>query len=208
MRLCYESCYVAATDSSGAWAFASVPTADYALQAVVLGDSSYATPHAIVMLGSGENRRLTDEYVIHPFATRTELPEGSAVEVEGDGIVIEAQQEALQEGSYTPDWASYYVATVEVDPADAGLPWDGLTGTPVAMWYLGNFDMTVDPAFSFTTTRDYGLAPGTTVEIWSTSNEDHGWIYGGNATVTTDGRIAADPGSGIQRLTTLVLTIP
>jgi hypothetical protein len=144
--------------------------------------------------------------MVPAFDTKAEVPTGGSMMVEGDGITIDAIQSSMTEGSYTPDYNEFYVSTVEVDPASAGLPWDGLTGTPVAMWYLGNFDMTAEPSFPFSTASDYGLAPGTRLQIWSTSSEDKEWVSGGSATVTDDGKIVSDAGSGIRKLTTLVLT--
>ena len=127
--------------------------------------------------------------------------------IEGDGITIDAVQSSMVNGAYTPDYEQWYVATVELDPAAAIFSSDKLTGTPVAMWSLGNFDITAEPSFPFSTASDYGLAAGTTVQIWTSSNEDHDWISGGSATVTDDGRIVSDNGSGIRKLTTLVLTV-
>jgi len=206
MRLCYETCRTANTDGGGAWTFSGVENVDHTLQAVVLGDTSYAVPHSIVMLRDDESRSMAESYRIDSFVTKTDLTEGGTADVSGDGITIDAVQASITAGSYTPDYGEYYVATVEVDPATAGLSWDGLDGSPVAMWYLGNFDSTVDPPFPFTTESTYGLDVGSKVNIWSTSSEEHAWVSGGTGTVTEDG-IVTDGGSGIRKLTTLVLTV-
>jgi hypothetical protein len=206
MRLCYEVCLDTRADSSGNWSFNGVGNVDHTLQAVVLGDTSYAIPHAITSLRDDESRALTTDVIVPKFAAKTELTTGSPTTVEGDGIIIEAMQGSIEQGSYTPDRDQFYVASVEMPATDAGIPWDGVPGTPVAVWFLGNFDSTVEPSFPFRTTSTYGLEVGTVVQVWSSSNEDHGWVSGGSATVTADG-IVSDPGSGIRKLNTLVLTI-
>jgi hypothetical protein len=202
MRLCYGTCRVTNTDASGAWSYEGVENLDHTLQAVVLADTSYAVPHSVVMLRDDETRTLTEPLRMTKFVTNTDVS-GTAT-VDGDGITIEADRSTMTQGAYTPDYDQYYVATVEVDPATAGISWDGLVGTPVAMWYLGNFDTTLSPSAPFTTASSYGLEDGAKVEIFVTSNEDHGWISGGTATVA-DGKIISDTGCGIPKLNTMVL---
>jgi hypothetical protein len=90
-----------------------------------------------------------------------------------------------------------------MDPAEAGISRDALPGEPLAMWYLGNFDTTVAPAWPFRLADDLGLEVGATLQVWSTSNEDKTWIQTGTATVTSEGKIESDVGGGITKLTTL-----
>jgi hypothetical protein len=206
MRLCYDLCITATTDASGAWSFTEAANVDHTLQAVVLGDTSYAIPHSIVMLRDDENRALEGSYRLPQFQSKQDLPASGGTTVTGDGITIEGLQSSMTAGYYTPDYEEWYVSTVEVDPATSGLSWDGLEGTPFAMWYLGNFDITVEPGFPFQTDKTYDLPVGTVVQVWSTSSEDKGWVSGGTALVTEDG-IVSDSGGGIRKLTTLALTV-
>jgi len=73
------------------------------------------------------------------------------------------------------------------------------------MWYLGTWNTTVDPAWSFRTTEDSGLEPGTELKIMAADYLGLQWIDGGTATVQGDGTIESNAGSGIPMLSTLVL---
>ena len=69
---------------------------------------------------------------------------------------------------------------------------------------LGNFDGELAPPWPFSTTSTYGLAEGSQVEVYALDNVSKSWLPGGTATVGADG-ITTDAGSGLPRLTTLIL---
>lgn len=204
VRLCYYSCKTYEADASGGFEYVDVEGGvTHTLQAVKLGDTSWAIPNALVSLEPDADRTLDTAFTIVQYETTTPLS-GQAT-VEGDGITIEADEDGYLAGVYSPDPSNVWVATVEIDPTLAGLPTDGMAGTPVAMWYLGNFDAELDPPWAFSTTSDYGLDAGTTLDIYTLDNIGKQWLSGGTATVGNDGGITTDAGSGLPRLTTMIL---
>jgi hypothetical protein len=79
----------------------------------------------------------------------------------------------------------------------------------VAMWYLGQFDVHVTNPWPFTATNDYGLEPGTQLDILVMDYGNQAWAIGGTATVSKDGKtIVSDAESGIPVLSTLLLVDP
>jgi hypothetical protein len=203
MRLCYHVCIPVDTDASGNFSFSGAEgDVTHTLQAVTLGDTSYAVPNSLLSLAADEERTLSAPLVVHPFATKEGL--SGAATVVGDGITIEADAAGYVAGIYTPDLDNTFVATVEVDPTSAGLPADGMPGTPIAMWYLGNFDAEIDPGWAFSTSSTYGLAEGAKVDAYVLDNIGKEWLGAGTATVAGE-RIVSDAGAGLPRLTTLIL---
>ena len=206
VRLCYHSCRAVLADGSGAFSYENVEAVGQTLQAVVLGDLGYATPNALVVVPADEARTLDDPIVVPTFATSEAL--SSAAEIAADGgLVIQADPDAMTVGSYTPT-TDLFVASRQMDPSAAGLPFDELDGEVVAMWYLGDFDVTASPAFPFTVSGLDGLTPGEQLEVRTLSNEDKAWTLDGTATVGEDGTVTSDDGGGIAHLTTMLLVRP
>lgn len=203
VRLCYYSCKTYDSDASGGFEYIDVEGGvTHTLQAVQLGDTEWAIPNALVTLDPDADRTLDTAFTIVEYSTKVALS-GQAT-IEGDGITIEADEAGYVSGIYSPDPSNTWVATVEIDPSLAGLPADGMAGTPIAMWYLGNFDAEIDPPWGFTAADTHGLEAGTKLDIYALDNIGKQWLSGGTATVG-EGGITADSGSGIPRLTTLIL---
>ena len=81
---------------------------------------------------------------------------------------------------------------------------EGIEGTVVAAWYMGNFDSHLEPAWSFVVGSDYGLTEGTSLRIYTADYAAAGWHEDGTATVT-NGQIVSDEGSGMAYLSHLIL---
>ena len=203
VRLCYYSCKTYDSDASGGFEYIDVEAGvNHTFQAVQIGDTSWAIPNSLVTLEPDTERTLETAITIVPYTTTTPLT-GQAT-IEGEGITIQADESGYVSGVYSPDPSNVWVATVEIDPGLAGLPADGMPGTPVAMWHLGNFDAELDPPWGFSTANTYGLQPGATVGVYTLDNIGKEWLSGGTATVGEQG-ITTDDGSGLPRLTTLIL---
>jgi len=203
VRLCYYSCKTYDSDASGGFEYIDVEGGvTHTLQAVQLGDLDWAIPNALVTLEPDADRTLETAFTIVEYTTKESL--SGQASVVGDGITIDADEAGYVTGIYSPDPTSTWVATAEIDPGLAGLPDDGMPGTPVAMWYLGNFDAEIDPPWGFTTSSSYGLEAGTKVDVYTLDNLGKQWLSGGSATVG-EGGITTDDGSGLPRLTTLIL---
>ena len=55
------------------------------------------------------------------------------------------------------------------------------------MWYLGEFNVELTNPWPFTATNDYGLAPGTVLDVLAMDYNRQAWASGGTATVSKDG---------------------
>ena len=209
MRLCYEQCLVANTDTAGNFVFENVDAHDgHLLQAVALGQLDVSTPHSVINLAEDEQRTLEADLTITDFVTWDEMSGGASdYTLDGGLKVLGASASDLTYGSYTPDPTQDYVASVRMDPGTSGLPMDGLPDGAVvkAMWYLGNFDAEIDGGWSFALSDSLGLTPGAQLQIFATDNIHKGWTAGGTATVQEGGTTTSDTGSGIPLLTTFVL---
>jgi hypothetical protein len=140
--------------------------------------------------------------VVVPYDARRDINAAGAVT--SGVLTVQADPAGFTEGLYTTDYGEVYFAAVSVDPASAGVPLDTLSGTPVAMFHLGNYDGVLSPAWPFSVEGTFGLTEGQTVEIFAVDNATKTWASGGTATVTATG-IQSGNGSGIPFLTTLVL---
>ena len=197
MRLCNDSCYMAETDDDGSFSFGYLSEGAYTLQAVDFINADRSTPHAIVNVDLG--LRIFQDWLIPEFAMGTALTDPATVLLDG-GLTVVADAAALSSGLYAvSDEAS--VRSVMVDPAESGLPQDGLDGEIAAMWYLGTYDLQVSPPWPIGGTI---ALPAGTYGVWTADNETKSWIRGGAVTVDSAGVVGLQSG-GLARLTTLVL---
>ncbi|MDP6933536.1 MAG: hypothetical protein QGG40_11500, partial [Myxococcota bacterium] len=125
------------------------------------------------------------------------------VELDG-GLAVTADPEGVSRGTYSPS-EEPFIASVWVDPQESGVPLEGIDGTVVGVWYLGNYDLQLDPSWPLGGTLD--LDEGTELQVWTASNSDKAWIDEGVLTVGADGSLAQTGGEGISQLTTLLLVL-
>jgi hypothetical protein len=207
-----EVCYPS-FPSKGAYTFVCLGADDYAFEVfpAVKGER-YPNPSSPVTMVKGQHRTF-DPVVLEPFVDVYEDFTAGTYEIEG-GLTIDADPADMQNtsGGLTPEG---FLAGM-VAPFEWGLPIDDEKlpaadqgGELVAMWYLGEFDVTLSNPWPFTATNDYGLAPGTVLDILAMDYGSQAWAVGGTATVSKDGKlIVTDPGSGIPVLATLLLVDP
>ena len=201
-RLCFNSCRAVTTEPDGSYSFDDADAVMQDFQAVKLGDLDYSTPNGPVMVNENEVRTL-DDITIPEWGAKQTLT--SAADVAGDhGLTISADPSGMSMGGYSQT-SDTFVATAWVDPSASGLPFDGITGEVIGMWYLGNFDFVVDPAWSFQVDSDLGLNVGDSVQVLLADTTEHEWRDAGTATVDSDGVLKSDTGGGISLLTTLLL---
>jgi len=197
MRLCNDSCYMAESDGDGAFSFGYLSEGSYTLQAVDAVNADRATPHAIVIVEMGA--RTLQDWRIPEFAVATELTTPETVLLDW-GLTVAADAAALSSGPYAiSDVAA--VRSVWVEPAESGIPRDGLDGEITAMWYLGTYDLQVSPPWPIGGTI---ALPAGTYGVWTADNATKSWIRGGVVMVDSDGVVGLKSG-GLERLTTLVL---
>ena len=202
MRLCHSSCYVASSDADGVYEFPGVEASAYTLQAVVTGDETYGTPTTPITLEADTTREL-GAWVVPQFTTSETITGASEVELEG-GLTVTADPDAVSRGTYSvSDEASVW--SVRVEPDEAGILLEGIEGTVVGLWYLGNYDLQLEPAWSLGGVLELGLDAGTELQVWTASNADKGWSDNGVVTVGENGTLTQSEGVGLSQLTTLLL---
>ena len=204
VRLCDTVCLLGTLDGSGGFTFSKAGASTHAFEVVMLGQQeTYGTPLAPIVLAPGEDRVLDATVRVYEFVDRTDMTTATTVSADG-GLTITAFPTSMSPTVNSPS-TDTYVASVRVDPSEAGLPIDGVEGTVVGQWYLGNFESTVDPAWAFEVANDFGLDAGTSLRIYGANYDEKAWVEGGTATVGDDGVTTSDSGSGIPMLTTLLL---
>lgn len=181
-------CYPEGTLSPGMYAFKVVP----------FGYEYHATPLSFITIGE-EDLILEQPILVPAYEVEEELSDG--VFDAGHGLEIDV----LSEG-FTPYFGSEeYLSAVYIDPVESGLPINDLdVEKVVGMWYLGSFDASIDPKWSFQV-KGTELPQGTRVKILNSSYADKKWLDVGSATVGTDGVLYSDVHSGIAILSTLIL---
>jgi hypothetical protein len=198
VRLCLDSCIPYMTGKDGDFGFAVAADGTYAWHAPKLGDTTYATPFAPLDLIAGEKRSL-GSITIPEYAATAD----SAGEVDLDGLTVDFDPGALAVGGYSFDTTAFIGAT-QMDPAGDVIPFDGIDGTVVGLWYLGNYDFSADPAFDITIDGEaLGLSEDDPVTIFNANTHVYGWDETGTATVT-DGLITV---SGALHYTSALLVV-
>ncbi len=212
VQMCSSATCFPSLPSNGAYEFECLYANDYAFE-IAPTDTGvrYPNPAAPVTIATGENRTMPD-VVLEPFTDVYEDIDAGTYEIDG-GLSIEADPADMSfELGGTPEG---FLAGM-VAPFDWGLPIDDEKlpvadqgGTLVAMWYLGEFNAKLANPWPFTASNDYGLAPGTVLDVLAMDYNRQAWASGGTATVSKDGLwIETDPGSGIPVLATLLLVDP
>jgi hypothetical protein len=198
--------------TDGAYEFSCLGATDYAFEIAPTGkDGRYPNPSAPVTMTKGETRAM-DDVVLAPFTDVYEDFTADTYDFDG-GLSIDADPADMfvEIGGKPTGFLAGMVA-----PFDWGLPIDDEKlpvadqgGTPIAMWYLGEFNIGLTNPWPFSATNDYGLKPGTVLDVLAMDYNRQAWTSGGTATVSKDGAlIVSDAGSGIPVLATLLLVDP
>jgi hypothetical protein len=212
VQMCSSATCFASTWKDGGYTFPCLYENDYAFELAPLKTSPrYPEPSSPVTIYTGKNRTF-GPVVLEPFTDVYEDFTAGTYDFDG-GLSIDADP-AEMSGGVTGKPEGFLAGMVA--PFEWGLPIDDdklpegdQGGTLVAMWYLGQFDVHVTNPWPFTATNDYGLEPGTQLDILVMDYGHQAWAMGGTATVSKDGKmIASDAGSGIPILSTLLLVEP
>ena len=170
----------------------------YSLKIVPFGMEEHATVLGLQAVGQ-EDINLEVPIFVPEFTHFQDVEDGTFDA--GDGLFIN-----VEVNGYDFDWdPSGQIASVAVDPFEAGLPLNGIEPEQiVGMWYLGTFDAVVSPLWTFEF-HNAELPAGTTLKILTGSYSDRKWVDNGTATVGEDGVVRVDGDSGISILSTLLL---
>jgi len=204
VRMCSMYCITKEADESGNFAFEALAGDYYAFDLETHAVEDHATLLTFLEIAQEEVRTLDMPVVLPQYTHSSNLTSSAEITIAAN-LIIDADPSGYSAplGS-TDDTPS--VAGVSMEPGTAGLPLESTQGQVYAMWYLGTWNAEIEPAWSFRTTEDSGLEPGTSFNILAGDYLNLTWIDGGTATVQNDGTIASDSGSGIPMLSTLVLT--
>ena len=82
---------------------------------------------------------------------------------------------------------------------------EGAEGDVVGIWYLGNFDLLIDPGWTIGGAPELGLAEGDVVKAYSANNAGKAWKEEGVLSVGADGTLTMTEGNGLSMFTTLIL---
>ena len=200
MRLCMDSCVTAGTEDDGSFSFSRIDVGTHTLQAVSFSDPLHSTPHALITVQDGDERVLAD-WVLPPFLSWEALESSSNVELDG-GLTLAADPTGLSTGPYSAS-SDAFIAAVRVIPATSGLPLDELNCSPSALWYLGNYDLQIDPAWPLNETVIPDLPSGI-YTLKTADNDTQSWREEGTISVDSKGNALLLSG-GISQLTTLAL---
>ena len=199
VHMCSGSCTLARWGEGGfCYPEGSLEPGVYSLKIVPYGFEGHATPLSVITVDA-DDIVLEQDVMVPEYSNVLELTETELFDA-GNGLEINVDPAG---------YASYYgtdnyVAAVPVDPATSGLPLVGIDSEKiVGMWYLGSFDATVAPKWSFQMATE--LPEGTTVQILNAAYHDRKWMDVGTATVDAEGILRSDINSGIARLTTVIL---
>ncbi|MEL6346265.1 MAG: hypothetical protein AAFV53_24355, partial [Myxococcota bacterium] len=202
VQMCDENlCRVAMPDASGNFTYEALPLKSYAFDVVPLATDNpfetYATPLDIYTLDSDAEPVTLDAPVyVYTFTNRGELTDDTFDA--GDGLIIDVDDADIERTFEEPD--ADYVASVIVDPTQAGLPLQDITGDIVGMWFLGPFKAKVGWTFRL---EDTGLAEGTTLRAYNSYYDGIEWVDLGQLTVDADGDATGT--AEIQHLSTIVV---
>lgn len=195
VNLCAESCYAQRTDAAGAWQH-QLPADRYSLE-LLEGDPSAPTrgwPLAPVVVEAGVVRTLETPVRMPLLTHHEELRTAGWVKV-GDGLDLHADPATWTPPELADPEARPWVAGVRVDVATAGLPWDGIAGTPVALWYLNPLDSRPTGDWPVRLSGDVGLAAGETARLFAADYGAREWVPFATVTVDDEGalRTTNDP---------------
>ena len=199
IHMCSGSCQIAQWGDDGfCYPEGELSPGVYAFKVIPTGFEDHATPLTMITIGADD--LILEEPVYVPEFSRTDDLVDGVFEA-GNGLEIKVVSE-----QFTPYFdGDDYIAAVDVDPMESGLPLFGIdTDKIVGMWYLGAFDAEISPMWSFEV-YETGLPAGTTLKIMNASYSDRKWLDVGTATVADDGVLYTDADSGLSVLSTLIL---
>jgi hypothetical protein len=156
----------------------------------------------VTITSADEVRALSEDIVVPAFSAWYALDSAGTRTV--GRLTVATDPDGFSPAETSPSTDAYF-AGVEVNPATSGLPMDGITGAVVAMYYLGNFESHVEPAWAFSVSGLTDLPEGTVLRILVADYDNLQWADAGTATVDASGTATSDAASGISILSTLLL---
>ncbi|MBM75636.1 MAG: hypothetical protein CMK59_09560 [Proteobacteria bacterium] len=186
VQMCSEYCFPTQIDEEGFFSFTNLSPALYSLDVVPIGDleNSHATAMDFIELSTEEGAKsLQAPLLIYSYAQKTELSECQGADGCSD-LQLEGLSVSIDPAAFDPDEDDLYVAGVKVDLNSAGLPLDGVSGTPLSLWYLGKFDVEAQLSLKLS-----GLNAGDNLQIYNGDYSTHSWVLIAEGTVSELGEL-------------------
>jgi len=203
MRLCYGQCFPAMVDESGNFNYSGKGEGHYSLQAVKLGEDTYAIPSTVVTIGTEDIAM--DPWVIPAFSTNTDLTGTQDVEL-ANNLIVSADSASMTLGDYTES-EEKYIKSAFVPGDTAGIYLEEVSGEVLGVWYLANFDYRMDPGWAISGSPDLGLNEGETIQAYVADFAAKAWTLVGTYEVDASGALVGNPdNTGLIALSALVLT--
>lgn len=196
VQMCRELCRTAMTDASGAYEFPALEGFTHSFEVVILEDG-WPTPMVPLTLVAETPHTL--DALVPEYTDEVAMP-ASPAEVTVGALTLTVGLDELSLPFGADDSA---VRAVQV-PEAAWLPVEGAAEV-VAMWYIGPFDAHADSPMPFQLTNELGLSPGDTVQAWAADYVAAEWVSAGEMTVSEDGALLVNDGTGLPILSTLAL---
>ncbi|MEZ4235226.1 MAG: hypothetical protein R3F59_03490 [Myxococcota bacterium] len=202
LRLCRGLlCRNGATDAQGDAVFENVPPEWHSYEVVAPEASGRATALVPLLFDCATDRQV--DVPVLDLDAPSPLAAAPAEHPTGDGLYVTVGLDQLEPPTFFDPAES--VAGVRV-PEALWFPFDGVTGTVLAVWYLAPFDYHAIPTEGLPVriVDQWGLTDGDELELYVGSYEDSAWVSAG--TVTASGGDLT--GGALPLLSTLLLVQP
>lgn len=204
-RLCRGSqCRYATSDAAGFYSFTGLPPSSYSLEIAPAAGSGLATLFVPLDL-LGDTERVID---LRMYAYDDVTPLGAAEQEfpVGTGLTVTLSESAIEPAQAIAEPATE-VGGVRV-PVEGWLPFDGITGTVLGVWYVDPFDfVSVAPTgLPARFDNEWKLPEATALDVYVGSYELSDWVSAGTATVAKGGLTLE--GAALPLIGTVILVQP
>lgn len=202
VNVCRVQCAYTDTDAAGNYVISPLSPWEAAFYVVPSASSGLLTPIVLLTLTDGETRDL--DAVLLPADKSSALP-ATSTEVEVvEGVYLTVGADILEPAPLTE--LGDTISAVRV-PDGASLPIE-LAGTVLGTWYFAPFEAESEHGVGVRLDNLWGLAPGTTVEVYAMSMPtEFSWLLAGTLTVDAGGTSLTGDAK-LPILTTMVVVQP
>jgi len=197
VALCAEMCLTTHTGVDGSFLVDPLPAVPHAFHLRVTQATGFASPMVPVTIAEGVHRVL--DAVVPPMPAG--VPLGSEPQevqpAPGLHVTVAAGAAEVTFGDPITELAALAL------PPEQWPPIEGVSGTPLAVYYLAPYDADADPPLSFRVDDAWSLAEGAEVRAFVAGYGEQRWVEAGVLEASSSGL----EGGWLPMLTTLVLLV-